>query len=175
MVIVAEVMSIEVVGVKQVRWKPCSTVWKRVWIFIKKCRSHTLRSLEEDIGQFLKGIYGYMDMCFFFFFGCVVSSLLHVGFLQLQRAGTTLRCGAQASHCGGFSCCGAWALGARASVVVACRLQQLWHTGLVAPRHEGSSWTRARTHVPCMGRRILNHCATRVVLDMRFLLFIFRN
>ena len=31
-------------------------------------------------------------------------------------------CGAQASHCGGFSCCGAWALGAWASVVVACGL-----------------------------------------------------
>ena len=28
-------------------------------------------------------------------------------------------CGARASHCGGFSCCGAWALGTRASVVVA--------------------------------------------------------
>ena len=32
--------------------------------------------------------------------------------------GTTLRCGAQASHCGGFSCCGARDLGAWASVVV---------------------------------------------------------
>ena len=31
----------------------------------------------------------------------------------------TLRCGAWASHCGGFSCCGARALGAGASVVVA--------------------------------------------------------
>ena len=31
----------------------------------------------------------------------------------------TLCCGAWASHCGGFSRCGAWALGARASVVVA--------------------------------------------------------
>ena len=30
-----------------------------------------------------------------------------------------LRCGAQASHCRGFSCCAAQALGARASVVVA--------------------------------------------------------
>ena len=30
-----------------------------------------------------------------------------------------LRCGARASHCGGFSCCGAQALGTRASVVVA--------------------------------------------------------
>ena len=29
---------------------------------------------------------------------------------------------AVASHCGGFSCCGAWALGTWASVVVACGL-----------------------------------------------------
>ena len=42
----------------------------------------------------------------FFFFGCVGSSLL--------RVGAALRCGVRASHCGGFSCCGA-----RASVVVA--------------------------------------------------------
>ena len=28
-------------------------------------------------------------------------------------------CGVRASHCGGFSCCGTWALGTRASVVVA--------------------------------------------------------
>ena len=40
--------------------------------------------------------------------------------MQLARA--TLHCGAWASHCGGFSCCGAWTLGARASVVVACGL-----------------------------------------------------
>ncbi|KAJ8798770.1 hypothetical protein J1605_016573 [Eschrichtius robustus] len=33
--------------------------------------------------------------------------------------------------------------------------------GLVAPRHVGSSQARARTHVPCIGRQILNHCATR--------------
>ena len=33
--------------------------------------------------------------------------------------GLLFRCGAQASHCGGFSCCGAQALGARASVIVA--------------------------------------------------------
>ena len=34
---------------------------------------------------------------------------------------------------------------------------------LVAPQHVGSSWTRARTHVSCIDRRILNHCATREV------------
>ena len=31
----------------------------------------------------------------------------------------TLRCGVGASHCGCFSCCGAWALGVRDSVDVA--------------------------------------------------------
>ena len=31
----------------------------------------------------------------------------------------------------------------------------------VAPWHVGSSQTRARTHVPCIGRQILNHCTTR--------------
>ena len=36
--------------------------------------------------------------------------------------GATLHCGARISHCGSFSCCGAWALGTRASVVVARRL-----------------------------------------------------
>ena len=28
-------------------------------------------------------------------------------------------CGARASHCSGFSCCGAWALGTQASVAAA--------------------------------------------------------
>ena len=37
--------------------------------------------------------------------------------------------------------------------------------GLVAPRHVGSSQTRARTRVPCIGRWILNHCATREALN----------
>ena len=62
-----------------------------------------------------------------------------------------LCCGARASHCGGFSCCGARALGSWASVVA----------GLAAAQHLGSSRTRARTRVPCIGRQILNHCATR--------------
>ena len=43
-------------------------------------------------------------------------------FLDLWPAGATLRCGARASHCSGFSCCRAWALDTWASVVVACRL-----------------------------------------------------
>ena len=55
---------------------------------------------------------------YLFIFGCVGSSLLRVGFLYLRQAGATLRCGAWASHCCGFSC-GARALGMQASVVVA--------------------------------------------------------
>ena len=48
---------------------------------------------------------------YLFIFGCVGSSLLHAGFLQLGQVG--------ASPCGGFSCCGAQALGTWASVVAA--------------------------------------------------------
>ena len=32
-----------------------------------------------------------------------------------------------------------------------------WHIGLVAPPHEGSSRTRDRTRVSCIGRRVLYH------------------
>ena len=43
--------------------------------------------------------------------------------------------------------------------------------GLVALRHVGSSQTRARTRVPCIGRWILNHCTTREARQLFFLLF----
>ena len=88
-----------------------------------------------------------------FIFGCVGSSFLCEGFLQLRRVGATLHRGAWASHHRGLSCCGAEAPDAQA--------QQLWLTGPVAPQHVGSSQARARTHVPCIGRQTLNHCATR--------------
>ena len=54
-----------------------------------------------------------------FIFGCVGSLLLCAGFLLLRRAGATLCRGTQAFHCSGLSCCGARALGVRASAVVA--------------------------------------------------------
>ena len=70
----------------------------------------------------------------------------------------------------GFSSCGTWAqqmwlAGSRVQA------QQLWRTGLVAPWHVGSSQTRVRTHIPCIGRQILNHCATREA----FFLFFFKK
>ena len=106
---------------------------------------------NKDFFFFLKERYLFIYL--FIYLGCVGSSFLCEGFLQLQRAGASLHRGAWASHCRGLSCCGAQAPDAQA--------QQLWLTGLVAPRHVGSSQTRTRTRVPCIGRRILNHCATR--------------
>ena len=95
-----------------------------------------------------------------FTFGCVGSSLLREGSLQLRRAGATLHRGARAPHYRGLSRCGAEAPDAQA--------QQLWPTGPVAPWHVGSSQTRARTRVPRTGRQTLNHCATREALEWVF-------
>ena len=60
---------------------------------------------------------------FIFIFDCVGSLLLHTGFLQLQRVGATLSCGALAPYSVTSLVAGHW--------LQACRLQQLWHTGLV--------------------------------------------
>ena len=78
------------------------------------------------------------------------------GFLQLRQAGATLHHGARAPHHRGPSRCGAQAPDAQA--------QQLWLTGPAAPRHVGSSQTRARTRVPRISRQTPNHCATREAL-----------
>ena len=85
-----------------------------------------------------------------------------------------------------FSSCGKWGplflavrgpLTIAASLVAEHRLQtrrlSSCGSGLVAPWHVGSSQTRARTRVPCIGRQILNHCATRetphwILLDQLF-------
>ena len=54
------------------------------------------------------------------------------GFFLAAVSGDQSSCSAWASPCGDFSCCGAQALGAQASVLVPCRL---WSTGLVAVAH----------------------------------------
>ena len=101
-------------------------------------------------------------LIYLFIYGCVGSSFLCEGFLQLWRAGATLHRGVRASRYRGLSCCGAQAPDAQA--------QQLWLTGLVASRRVGSSQTRARTCVPCIGRQILNHCATREAPNVCFMI-----
>ena len=102
--------------------------------------------------QFISLIFIYLFMAVLGY-GCVGSSFLCEGFLSLRQVGATPHRGARAPHHRGLSCCGAQAPDAQA--------QQPWLTGPVAPRHVGSSQTRARTRVPRIGRRTLNHCATR--------------
>ena len=61
----------------------------------------------------------------FFFpsvFGRVGSLLLRGLFSSCGELVLLSSCGVQASHCIGFSCCGAWVLGAQTSVVVGPRL-----------------------------------------------------
>ena len=101
---------------------------------------------------------------FFLNFGCVGSSLLHAGFLQLRRAGAILliaMASLVAEHqlqVHGLQ--QLWHAGSRAQAL------QLWHTGLVAPRHVRCSQTRKiLQEVPCIGRWVLNHWATRKVQE----------
>ena len=75
------------------------------------------------------------------------------------------------SSCGGqglLPSCGAWAypcgvLARRGARALGFQAQQLWHTGLVAPWHVISSWTKDRICIPCIGRQILNHWTSREV------------
>ena len=114
-------------------------------------------SCVPDLSWF---VLSFFFLIYLFIFGCVGSSFLREGSLQLRQVGATLHRSARASHHRGLSCCGAQAPDAQA--------QQLWLTGPVAPRHVGSSQTRVRTRVPCIGRQTLNHCATREALFFYF-------
>ena len=51
---------------------------------------------------------------YLFIYGCVESSFLCEGFLQLRQVGASLHRGARASHHRGLSCCGAQAPDAQA-------------------------------------------------------------
>ena len=100
---------------------------------------------------------------FKFIFGCTGFWFLCTGFLQLQQARATLSLWCMSfslqwflllqstsSRCRGFSSCNMQAQQLR---LEGCRAmtQQLRHRGLVAPRHEKSSQTGYRTHVPWVG------------------------
>ena len=109
----------------------------------------------------------FLNLFNLFIFGCVGSSLpraLHCGYSSLQCAGFLLwwllLLWSTGSRSAGFSSCGVWAqqfwlTGSRAQA------QQLWRMGLVAPRHVRSSQTGAQICVRCIGRQVLNHCATK--------------
>ena len=91
---------------------------------------------------------------FIYFWLCwVFVSVRGLSLVVASGGHSSLRCAGLSLS---WSCCGAQAPDAQA--------QQLWLTGPVAPQHVGSSQTRARTRVPCIGRQTLNHCATREAL-----------
>ena len=89
-----------------------------------------------------------------------------------------------------FSCCCGWGC---YSLVVVCgllhgitslavehRLQGPWASvvvvyGISCPRHVGSSETKNGTHVPSIGRQILNHWSTREVHGKIFLNIVVQN
>ena len=134
-------------------------------LIISKSRVEIMLN-SSDNSKFFLNLFIFIYLCIYLFFnlfnlfiyGCVGSSFLCEGFLQLRQAEATLHRGARASHYRGLSRCGAQAPDAQA--------QQPWLTGPVAPRHAGSSQTRARTRVPCIGRQTLNHCTTREALNL---------
>ena len=125
----------------------------------------------------------HLGFFFFFFlkFYLFIYFWLHWVFVATCRLSLVVASGNYSSlWCAGFSL--RWLLllrctGSRHVGFSSCstRAQQLWLTGsraqaqqsqctsLVAPRHVGSSQTRARTRVACIGRQILNHCAAREV------------
>ena len=118
----------------------------------------TRHNSELDVFFFLnKFIYLFIYFCLLWVFIAARGLSLVVAsgdYSSLRCAGFSLQwllllrsTGARRTGC---SSCGSWTLERRLS---SC--------GLVAPRHVGSSWTRAQTRVPCIGRRILNDCATR--------------
>ena len=66
----------------------------------------------------------YYSICFLIYINLLYFWLCWVfvaarGLSLVAASGATLHCSVQASHCGGFSYCGAQAVGTRASVVVA--------------------------------------------------------
>ena len=114
---------------------------------------------------FLINLFIQFWLCWVFIAACRLSLVeASRGYSSMRCAGFSLRWlllwRSAGSRCAGFSSCGTrarqlWFVGSRAQA------QQLWCTGLAAPWHVGSSQTRALTRVPCVGRRIPNHCATR--------------
>ena len=63
---------------------------------------------------FLFYFFLFLNFIYLFIYGCVGSSFLCEGFLQLRQAGATLHHGAWASHYRGLSRCGAQAPDAQA-------------------------------------------------------------
>jgi len=99
----------------------------------------------------------------FIYFWLLLVFVVARGLSLVAASGGYSSLGALASHCGGFSCCRVVAQG-----LIRCGSWALERAGLspegsVAPPYVESSWSRDGTHVFCIGRWILIHCATRIV------------
>ena len=85
---------------------------------------------------------------YLFILACSGSSLLH---------GVFSRCGMQASHCDGFSCCGAWALGCTDFQGPKTQRQEFPSRGKAAPKtrthpeiHTGCNIFSTTSNVPVL-------------------------
>ena len=136
---------------------PCPRTISLSWeLFIPQMSFFKL--LLYSLQLFFKLIYLFIYL--FIYFGLCWVPASCEGFLQLRQAGASLHRGARAFHYRGPS--------RRRAQAPDAQTQYLWLTGPVAPRHVGSSQTRARTRVPCISRQILNHCATWETLNCLF-------
>ena len=87
--------------------------WTEVHI-IRKRVINDMGFLTLTLLFFLSFFFFNFLFIYLFIYGCVGSSFLCEGFLQLRQAGATLHRGARASHCRSLSCCGAQAPDAQA-------------------------------------------------------------
>ena len=97
------------------------------------CSSGHLLSVGVFVFAFLRFFFFYVDEFLknnFTYFGCIGSLLVHGLFSSCRAWGPLSGCGARDSHCGGFSCCGAWSPGWWASVVAAPGLQSAQPVGV---------------------------------------------
>ena len=151
------------------RWSPCLTPqpsWRSL-LFILFFKGKTVLipripwSKDTCFLPWRKCFYSYFIYLFIYFLAVLGLRFVR-GLSPVTASGghSSSRCGDRSSsRCAGPSPprppprCGAQAPDAQA--------QQPWLTGPAAPRHVGSSQTRARTRVPCISRQTLNHCATR--------------
>ena len=158
------------------RWNYCEQFYKFNFRSFKttsnKLKMHRLLCKRKLYNSLPPCVYVRVDVwficlsqiyLFIFIFGCGGSSLLHTGFLQLQRVGlllvvvcrlliavASLLLQSTGSGCAGFSAC-------------SMRPQQLRLMGLVASWHVGNSGTRDQTRVPFIAWWLVNHWTTRKV------------
>ena len=81
---------------------------------------------------------------------------------EAHKQGLLSVCRVRASH-SVASRCRAWALGCVGFRSCSTQAQELWHMGLFALWYMESSCSRDWTHVPCIGRWILNPWTTKEV------------